>query len=84
MPNSTLASPSASLSITLPVKPSVTITSVVPRRRSRPSTLPWNRMPRVAASSTCASRVSSFPFSGSSPIDMSPTVGASVPYMARA
>src|ERR671934_824982 len=60
--------PSSSFRTTLPVKPSVTTTSAAPRRMSRPSVLPAKLSP-LAASSSCASSVSWFPFSASSPIE---------------
>ena len=46
-----LATLSASLSTTLPVKPSVTTTSTVPCRMSRPSTLPMKLSPGISARS---------------------------------
>ena len=67
--------PSSVLRATLPVKPSQTTTSASPSSRARPSTFPSNRSPE-ASSSACASSVSWFPFSGSSPIESSRTEGS--------
>src|SRR6266540_1815794 len=66
--------PSRSLSVTLPVKPSVTTTSAAPRSRSRPSVLP-PKLRSLAASSACASSVNWLPFSASSPIESRRTSG---------
>src|SRR6266536_1341821 len=74
-PSTTLIVPSVSFSITLPVKPSQTTTSAAPSRRLRLSVLPRKSRPSAAASSSCASSVSWFPFSGSSPIESSRTSG---------
>ena len=69
MSNTTRSAPSSDFRATLPVKPSVTITSTLPSRRSRPSTLPTKSTPTPAASSACASLASWLPFVDSSPID---------------
>ena len=69
--------PSAVLSATLPVKPSVTTTSTVPAGMSSPSTKPWNwigsaLVRRIAA----AARTSSWPFMSSEPTLRRPTSAA--------
>jgi hypothetical protein len=69
--------------MTLPVKPSVTITSTWPVNTSRPSTLPTKlRLPKSRMSGK-ASFVSSLPFASSSPMLIKPTVGRCVPNTAR-
>src|SRR6185503_18276424 len=55
------AEPSITLRVTLPVKPSVTITSTVAAGRSPPSTLPANSIPGASLSSRFASTTSSRP-----------------------
>ena len=75
---------SAVLRITLPVKPSVTITSHVPLNRSRPSTLPMKFRcfaPRSSGSVSCTSWL---PLVSSSPMDIRPTRGLSRPSRWRA
>ena len=69
------ATPSIAFSVTLPVNPSQTMTSVVPRGMSRPSTLPRKSRSSAAASSACTSCVSALPLPASSPIESSPIVG---------
>jgi hypothetical protein len=76
--------PSSVFSATLPVKPSVTITSTSPASRPPPSTLPAKlsgRAPRggSAASSSCARLVNLLPLPGSVPMVSSPTLGAGTP-----
>src|SRR4051794_21267924 len=68
------AVPSTALSATLPVKPSVTITSCRPPAMSRPSTLP-TKFSGPSLSTRFASTTSAVPFFGSSPTDSSPTRG---------
>ena len=70
--------PSLILSATLPVKPSHTMTSASPLYTSRASTLPMNSTGE-SLRSRYASRVSSFPFVASSPIDSRPTRGERIP-----
>src|SRR5665213_60730 len=80
-----LAVPSAVLSATLPVKPSVTTTSTVPSEISSPSTKPQNSMGRVTLRNICAApRTASLPFTSSAPTLRMPTVGRSRPRTARA
>src|SRR5260221_484817 len=67
--------PSSSLSAMLPVKPSATTTSAAPRSRSRDSALPPKFKRLSSLSSRCASSVSRFPFSSSSPIERRRTSG---------
>ena len=57
-PAAARSAPSSVLSATLPVNPSVTMTSTVPCMRSRPSTLPTNPA-RSRAARTCCLRSSS-------------------------
>ena len=71
------ASVSQALSVTLPVKPSITITSTLPVNRSWPSTLPMKfRLESLRTSWT--SFVSSLPLVSSSPRLMRPTRGLGV------
>ena len=72
------ASASALFSTTLPTKPSQTMTSTVPLKTSRPSTLPMKLRP-VVFSTLKTSRVRSLPFPSSSPIDIRPIRGDGVP-----
>ena len=72
--SSVLIVPSSSFRQTLPVKPSVTTTSAAPSSSSRHSTLP-SKCRSLAARSSCASSVSWFPFSASSPIESSRPAG---------
>src|SRR5215210_6435644 len=72
MPRISRATPSAVLSTTLPVKPSVTSTSATPRLMSRPSTFPTKRIPD-SSMRRWASLARSLPFPGSSPTLTSPT-----------
>ena len=65
--------------MTLPVKPSVTITSTAPEKTSRPSTLPTKFKLVISRSSGNASLVRSFPFASSSPMLIRPTTGPMVP-----
>ena len=67
-----------------PVKPSQTTTSAALRSRSRPSTFPMKSRPGSAASSAWASRTRRLPFSGSSPIESSATVGRAAPAISLA
>ena len=61
-------SPSLTFSVTLPVKPSQTITSAWPAKTSGPSTLP-TKLTGADLSSWCASRVSSLPLLSSAPTE---------------
>src|SRR5580698_969118 len=80
-----LAVPSAVLSATLPVKPSVTMTSTVPSAMSSPSTKPQNSIGSLALRRICAApRTASLPFTSSAPTFRMPTVGRSSPRIARA
>ena len=78
----------ASLSIvlrtTLPTKPSATQTSISPLNRSCPSTLPMKFTSGFFASSSCVAFVAALPFSGSVPMESSPTRGFSRPRTAPA
>ena len=81
-PNTTAArersAPSMLFRATLPVNPSVTITSARPGcMKSEPSTLPTK--PGTLRSSSCAWRRRVSPLPGSSPLESSPIVGASSP-----
>ena len=58
----------------LPVNPSQTTTSALPRNRSRASTLP-TKLSGESLSAGCAWRTSSLPLPSSSPIESSPTRG---------
>src|SRR5262245_5746557 len=72
---------SITFSATLPVKPSVTITSAPAPGRSNPSRFPTKlRLP--SASRSCAASTSGVPLPCSSPTDSSPTRGRSMPYAA--
>jgi hypothetical protein len=72
-------SPSATLSSTLPTKPSVTTTSHIPRKMLLPSTFP-TKFARLRLKSACTSRANSFPFLSSDPMFIRPTRGLSIPY----
>ena len=74
--------PSEVFKATLPMNPSVTMTSTVPLYRSRPSTLP-TKFSGSCFISWKASRVSWLPLVSSSPIESSPTLGRRVPKMER-
>ena len=77
--------PSPVFSATLPVKPSVTITSVVPAAMSWPSTKPWNCGAIWLARSTSAAwRRLSSPFCSSEPTFSRPMLGAVRPSTVRA
>src|SRR5204863_381643 len=66
MPSVTTSiAPSMALAAVFPVKPSVTTMSVVPRRMSRPSTLPKKLMSSAPESRACVSCCMRPPFSGS-------------------
>src|SRR5579875_1192314 len=74
--------PSAALSRTLPVKPSVTITSTMSLIRSRPSTLPTKETsgpPSPLASRAWVSLTSRLPLDGSSPMESRPMRGSAMP-----
>ena len=75
--STSLIVPSSSFSAMLPVKPSVTITSAAPFNRSRLSALPA-KFRELSRSSACASSTSALPFSSSSPIERSRTLGFSM------
>ena len=62
---------------TLPVKPSMTMTSTLPVNRSCPSTLPM-KLSVDSFSTSWTSLVSSFPLVSSSPMLMRPTRGLGV------
>ena len=70
------AIPSIVFTTTLPVNPSVTITSAPPSGTSRPSTLPMKFSP-LASSNSNASCTTALPFDSSSPMFSSPTLGRS-------
>src|SRR4051794_22630151 len=72
---------SSTFRATLPVKPSVTITSTVAAGRSKPSTLP-TKLSGPPASRSPARSTSGVPLPCSSPTDSSPTRGRSSPYAA--
>src|SRR5580704_1162968 len=79
------AAPSRVFSATLPVKPSVTMTSALADSRSPPSTLPtkrsgWPTCGDVLASSSWARRASRSPFPGAAPMVSRPTLGSAMPY----
>ena len=76
MPSSILATPSVSLRITLPVKPSHTTTSTSPFGTSRGSMLPTKRMPGVVLSSWWASLSMGVPLLSSAPLLASATLGS--------
>ncbi|CAB4953055.1 unannotated protein [freshwater metagenome] len=80
--------PSITLSVTLPVKPSVTITSALPEAMSLPSTLPTHSMCGWPASRSrrrrWTSTTSAVPFVGSSPFESSATRGRRTPRTVRA
>ena len=79
------SAPSPVFSATLPVKPSVTTTSVVPAAMSWPSTKPWNCGPIwLARRTSAASRSVSSPFSSSEPTFSRPIEGAVRPSTVRA
>ena len=82
IPASAWAVPSMVFSATFPVKPSVTITSISPPRRSRPSQYPWKRIPERARASAAA-RVSAVPFVASSPFARIATLGRDTPSTRR-
>ena len=76
--------PSRVLSATLPVKPSVTITSTAPAIRSPPSMFPAKCSGSDPgsgsdASSSCARRVSTLPLPASAPMVSRPTFGIAMP-----
>jgi hypothetical protein len=76
--------PSSAFSATLPVNPSVTITSSSPASRSPPSTLPAKLSGSAPcggslASSSCARLVNLLPFPGSAPMVSRPTLGVATP-----
>ena len=73
------AAPSISFSATLPVKPSVTTTSVVAEGRSRPSTLPAKEMPLACFSMLVGLDHLGRPLPASSPTVSRPTLGDSTP-----
>ena len=75
IPSSILATPSVSLRMTLPVKPSQTTTSTSPFGTSRGSMLPTKRMPGVVLSSWWASLSTGVPFDSSAPLFASATLG---------
>src|SRR3954451_5884930 len=81
--SSVLTVPSRIFSVTLPVKPSQTTTSVATRRSSRPSAFPakFRSLSRRRAS---ASSVSWLPFSSSSPIERRRTSGFAMPTISSA
>ncbi len=71
-------SDSETFRMTLPVNPSVTITSTRPLKTSRPSTLPMKFKP-VSFSVLNASLERSLPLVSSSPIDIRPIEGEGFP-----
>ena len=74
--------PSSVLRATLPVNPSVTMTSVFPSKKSRPSTLPTKSKlvpPTPSANRAWASFSSGVPFDFSSPMESRATRGRSTP-----
>jgi hypothetical protein len=74
--------PSIVFRATLPVKPSVTMTSAAPVKKSRPSTLPMKSTPGPAAPAARRAWVSfssGLPFDFSSPMESNATVGRSTP-----
>ncbi len=84
-PPISFSAPSPVFSATLPVKPSVTTTSVVPAAMSWPSTKPWNCGPIwLARRISAASRTVSSPFISSDPTFSRPMVGAVRPSTVRA
>ena len=79
-PSSTDDVPSITFSATLPVKPSVTITSASPVPIAKPSTLPTKfSRDSVSESTAWAATRSSGPFEGSSPLLSSATRGRETP-----
>ena len=70
-----LSAPSRVFRATLPVKPSVTMTSTGEGMKSRPSTLPKKLSVDIPSRSWCVSLTSGVPLVDSSPMDSSPTVG---------
>src|SRR5512132_2126893 len=79
-PSSTAEVPSITFSTTLPVKPSVTITSASPVPIAKPSTLPTKfRRDSASESTAWAATRSSGPFDASSPLLSSATRGRETP-----
>ena len=72
------ASDSETFRITFPVKPSVTTTSTLPEKTSRPSTLPMKCRP-VSFNVWKASLLRSLPLDSSSPMDIRPIEGEGFP-----
>ncbi len=78
--------PSISLSVMFPVKPSITTTSARPSVTCVPSMLPTKLrpVPRMPASCSWTETSSGVPFAGSSPLESSATRGDSMPITAAA